>query len=58
MLTNCSLVLKTAETDPSRPRPQVSRPRPQNSGLETIPTSSSLETKTAVSKTSSLFQGR
>ena len=34
MLTNYWSVLKTAQTDPSRPRPQVPRPRPQNSGLE------------------------
>jgi len=42
------IVAKTAETDPPRPRPrpQVSRLRPQNSGLET---------KTAVPRTISQF---
>jgi len=36
MLTNYWSVSKTAETDPSRPRPrsQVPRPRQQNSGLK------------------------
>jgi len=34
MLTNYWSVSKTAKTDPSRPRPQVPRPRPQNLGLE------------------------
>ena len=33
MLTNYWSVSKTAETDPSRPRP---RPTPQNSGLERL----------------------